>query len=297
MNTFDLHMHSIYSQDGEYTIEELIKRVKDANLKTVALSDHNCKDGIEEMIQRGKEEGIEVIPAIEFDTLFEGAEVHVLGYGLDYNQPYFETLPSFITNLNNDALRARIQKISEHFNLDLDFDEMMKHADKKNPFVDLVKNFLHDPRYMNKPEFQPYQEGGSRCEPAVVNFYWDNCCAGTPCYVEVAYPDLQETVERIHNAGGIAIIAHPFRLFYQRPDLIEKAIRLGIDGLEAYSNYHDAEMNAYYEAYAKEHNILMTCGSDFHGKTKPAINLGEYGYLRNDGGKEILDAFLNKLNK
>ena len=64
MNEFDLHMHSCYSGDGQFTPEELIGIAKERGLKTIALSDHDCISGVKEMIKLGEEAGIEVIPAI-----------------------------------------------------------------------------------------------------------------------------------------------------------------------------------------------------------------------------------------
>ena len=92
MGLFDLHMHSTISRDGSYTPEELIQIAKKQGLKVVALSDHNDMKGIDRMIEAGKKENIQVIPAIEFDTLFEGLEVHLLGYNFDYNKPYYQNL-------------------------------------------------------------------------------------------------------------------------------------------------------------------------------------------------------------
>ena len=92
MNSFDLHMHSCYSNDGEFTPQELIHMADAAHLTTIALSDHNTPKGIADMVRLGEAKGIRVIPAMEFDTLFEELEVHVLGYGIDYEQPYFQSL-------------------------------------------------------------------------------------------------------------------------------------------------------------------------------------------------------------
>ena len=83
MNSFDLHMHSCYSNDGEFTPQELIHMADEAHLTTIALSDHNTPKGIADMVRLGEAKGIRVIPAMEFDTLFEELEVHVLGYGID----------------------------------------------------------------------------------------------------------------------------------------------------------------------------------------------------------------------
>lgn len=296
MNSFDLHMHSHYSSDGQFTPEELIQIAKASNLTTIALSDHNTPEGIKDAIFYGLKENIRVIPAMEFDTLFDDLEVHVLGYNLDTSDSYFQTIGAILKERKERVVRDRILKINEVYNVDLNPDELLRRFGKKNPFPQIVKAMVEDPRYRDRAEFQDYLPGGKRSEPQGVNFYWDNCSAGKPCYVRVEYPSLKETVERIHNAGGIAVIAHPWLNFYMNEERLQRAMDDGIDGIEAYSNYHEATHNEYYDAYCKAHNVLITCGSDFHGRTKPRIKMGEYGYTKNDG-EDLLEAFLTAIER
>ncbi|MGX8851591.1 PHP domain-containing protein [Amedibacillus sp. YH-ame10] len=296
MTTFDLHMHSCYSADGEKTPEELILMAKEVGLTTIALSDHNTPAGIDEMLEIGKQHDIQVIPAIEFDTMFGELEVHVLGYNMDYHQPYFENLKSGLKRIKDSMLPKRLEALCSYFHMDFKLEEIFEKYGNKRPWANIVQAILEDPRYDHIKEFDPYRTGGKRSDPQSVNFYWDLCCPGTPCYVHVEYPTLEETVREIHKAGGIAVLAHPWRNFDHREDLLKIAIEQGIDGMEAYSNYHNSEQNAFYENYCKEHNVLMTCGSDYHGAFKPSIRLGEYGYTR-DNGESILQNFLSYIHK
>ena len=294
MNSFDLHMHSCYSNDGEFTPQELIHMADAAHLTTIALSDHNTPKGIAEMVRLAEAKGIRVIPAMEFDTLFEELEVHVLGYGIDYEQPYFQSLFNALSERKKAVQIKRVEKIREVFDLDIDPAALLQQYAGKNPFPSIVHHIME--QYKDKEEFADYQPGGRRCEPQPVNFYWDMCSAGKPCYVRVEYPSLKDTVQRIHDAGGIAVLAHPWLNFYQKEERLQKALDEGIDGIEAYSNYHEAKHNRYYDTYCRRHGVLMTCGSDFHGKMKPKIRMGEYGYEKDDG-EDILQAFLKRLAK
>ena len=298
MGLFDLHMHSTISRDGSYTPEELIQIAKKQGLKVVALSDHNDMKGIDRMIEAGKKENIQVIPAIEFDTLFEGLEVHLLGYNFDYNKPYYQNLGEYTLNLIDSATVERVELFKKNYGVELDAQAILKEANEKgeNPYFITFDTMINDPRNKDIAIFKEYRPGGKRCSPDKVNFYWDNCSVGSPNYVEVKFPDFKETVARIHADGGIAILAHPFKNFYLKDELLLKAIEAGVDGIEAYSNYHTPEMNAYYEAFCMKHNVMMTFGSDFHGALKPAIEMGEYGYTKGEEQK-VLDIFLNALNK
>ncbi|NBK97887.1 MAG: PHP domain-containing protein [Erysipelotrichia bacterium] len=295
MTNFDLHMHSNVSRDGELTPTELIKMAKAKGLEYVALSDHNNFRGIDEMISEGNKVGITVIPAIEFDTMFEDKEVHLLGYNFDYHLPYFQGLANRIDQYMDEAMAERFVKFRENYHVKINEEEVYANTPEgENPFFILCDMMLNDPANKDIPDFQDYLKGGKRSEPQVVNFYWDKCSVGTKNYVKVNYPDFQKTVDIIHDAGGIAVLAHPWKTFYQNEALLNKAIAYGIDGIEAYSNYHEDCHNAYYEQFCKKHQLLITCGSDFHGSKKPKIQLGEYGYTK-DNGEQYLNAFLDKL--
>lgn len=295
MNSFDLHMHSCYSNDGELTPQELLTLAQQAKLTTIALSDHNTPKGIDEMCALGKQVGIHVIPAMEFDTLFEGLEVHVLGYGLDTTKPYFQQLYDTLQVRKKAIHQQRIEKIAEVYNLDIDAKALLANVQNtRNPFPEVIHHIME--AYPDKEEFKDYQPGGKRCDPQPVNLYWDKCSAGKPCHVPIDYPSTQETIQRIQEAGGLAILAHPWKNFYQREDRLARILEAGMDGIEAYSNYHEPKHNAYYDAYCEQHNIIMTCGSDFHGKMKPSIRMGEYGYTMDDGERH-LQAFLAALDK
>lgn len=295
MITFDLHMHSCYSKDGEYTPKELIHIAKEKGLQYVALSDHDCMQGIDEMIAEGKKENIHVIPAIEFSTLFTpDIECHLLGYGFDYHQPYFTTLHKKLQKLSEDAFTIRVQKFKEVYGIEMDEQQIIKEANGNNPWFLLCTKIFHDPANAHIKDFKDYLPGGKRSDPAPVNFYWDKCLKGSPLYVHVEQPSFKETVQIIHDAGGIAVLAHPFQTFYQKEDLLNMALTYGIDGIEAYSNYHEPKHNQYYADFARNHGLLITCGSDFHGKLKPSIQMGDFGDEVPDNDK-ILHDFLQAM--
>ena len=152
---------------------------------------------------------------------------------------------------------------------------------------------FNDPRYQDIPDFKDYIPGGKRSDPAPVNFFWDKCQYGSDLFVYVPMPDFVESVKKIHEAGGLAVVAHPFNTFYKNDEMLKVLFDSGVDGIEAYSNYHTPEQNVYYENLAKEHNLLITCGSDFHGEKKPSIQMGEYGL--NKDGSAWLEKFKAKL--
>lgn len=293
MNEFDLHMHSKFSSDGEFSPKELIQMAKEAGLKTVALSDHDCVFGVKEMMEEGRKAGIEVIPAIECSTNIGYNDIHLLGYGIDIEDPYFQNLTSMTQKKMKDAFHTRVEKLQNKYGVEIDEDQILKDSNGQNPWFLMCTRLFQDARYQNIEDFKEYIPGGKRSDPAPVNFFWDKCQAGSDLFVYVQMPDFTESVKKIHEAGGIAVVAHPFTSFYEKQDMLQVLLDSGVDGVEAYSNYHTPQQNMYYEKFAKDHGLLITCGSDFHGSKKPSIHLGEYGLSKD--GSMWLEQFKQKL--
>lgn len=288
---FDLHMHSGYSSDGEFTPAQLAELVEKAGLDTAALTDHDTLRGVREFEKECAARNINVIHGIECSTLLGEYGVHVLGYGVDLDDPWLNSLEAKAAKNMDETFSKRVEKLANYYHLTIDEQRIRKLANGKNPWFTLIDEVLKMPEIQDHPDWQDYLPGGQRSDPAPVNFFWDNCQPGSPLYVKAKMPDFTETVHRIHEAGGVVIVAHPFRTFFKNDKNLQIALDAGIDGLEAYSNYHDDDMNAWYEQWAEDHDLLITCGSDFHGEKKPSISLGDYG-LHKDGS-----AWLEQLRK
>ena len=110
-----------------------------------------------------------------------------------------------------------------------------------------------------------------------MNFYWDFYAQHKPCYVEVDFPELEEAIAIIHKNGGKAVLAHPGNNLKGQFEIFDEIVGLGLDGVEAFCSYHDHETAEYFVKRAEKFNIGITCGSDYHGKTKPSVKLGVHG--------------------
>lgn len=291
---FDLHMHSSFSKDGDLTPKQLIQKAKENYLNIIALCDHDSVQGVEEMIKEGNKNNIQVIPGIECSTIISDCECHLLGYNIDIHHPYFQNLTDHVSELMHNALHERVVKFENKYNIKIDEQQIIKDAGDSDPWFTLCNSIFSDPNNQDIEDFQDYLEGGKRSDPAPCNFFWDKCQAGSDLYVRVEYPTLKESVKMIHEAGGIAVLAHPFNNFYKKESLLQEALDAGIDGIEVYSNYHDSKHIEYYNEFAKKHHLIVTCGSDFHGKNKPNIKMGSYGL--NSNGDSIITEFLRKIS-
>ncbi len=274
VNQLDLHMHSNISNDGEYTPSQLMQLCKQHGLKTVALADHNSVRGIGDAQKSANELGIELIRAIELDCQFEGVNLHLLGYGIDPTVSEFEKNEMDILKKEQDASSKLIHLVQD-LGIHLEIEEVLDLAVEGVVTGEMIAEVaLADKRNQNNPLLEPYRKNGKRSDNPYVNFYWDFCSQGKPAYVPIQFLGLNQAIQLIRKARGIAVLAHPGINIGQDQKILESIVSCGIDGMEVYSSYHDENMLAFYNKQAEKFHLLKTMGSDFHGKTKPAIKLG-----------------------
>lgn len=274
----DLHMHSVYSGDGELAPKKLMKKCAAAGLKVVALADHNSMRGVPEAKKAAEQLGLIYFPALEIDCMHGGRNFHLLGYGIHANAAAFSEIEQNVHEqelVASDKLLELVRRIGFYFN------EELVRAKTKNGVVVaemIAEVVLNDPHNDDNKLLLPLRSGGARSDNPLVNFFWDFCSQGKPAYVPMYYVSLATAVYAIQKNGGVAVLAHPGANMGQNREITEAVIKTGIDGIEVYSNYHDEETKRFYAKICAEHWLIATSGSDFHGKTKPAIHLGELGH-------------------
>lgn len=276
-NWLDLHMHSGWSSDGEFKPSVLMQKCFDAGLKTVALADHNTLQGIPEAMDSAKKLGLQYFPAVELDCMFgEQKKIfHLLGYGIHPDDVNLQKNDEFVHDQeveNSKKLIRAVHGIGFEFN----DEEVLSHA-KRDVIVaeTIAEVVLKDPRNDDNALLAEFRPGGKKSDNPPVNFFWEFCAQGKPAYVEMNYISFEKAVNLVKNAGGAAVLAHPGANMGMNRELTEKLIATGIDGIEAFSNYHDDATKKFYSAIADEFELITTVGSDFHGSAKPAIKLGK----------------------
>lgn len=270
----DLHMHSNISNDGDFTPAELMKKCSEAGLKVIAVADHNSVKGVQEALKAAEKYNLKVIPAVEIDCTYGEYNLHVAGYNIDYTNNIFKEIEKSILEQEIKAGNKRMELVKK---AGFFFNEEKVRALSPDGTITgemIAEVILTDERNNNNLLIQPYLKGGNRSDNPYVNFYWDWCSKGKPAYVEIKYITVKEAVDIIHKTGGKAVFAHPNNNIGMNEKVFSEIISNGIDGVEAYSSYHSPEAVKFYVEMADKHNIAVTCGSDFHGKTKPAIKLG-----------------------
>lgn len=296
MNTIDLHMHSIFSIDGTYRPEELRDICEEKNMAFMAIADHNSVKGTRQLLEHGKKGKTVLIPAIELDCTCHGKDFHLLGYGINVNDPIYDKIEEdFLSQeRQNGETRLDYTRNKIGFCFEDHVIEKLKILGVITPEA-IMEACMMDERNRNHEKMQPYLEGGSRSNNPMVNFYWDYFSQGTEGYVPMVFPKLRDMVEMIHEQSGLAVLAHPGNNVKEDEELLKAVIDCGIDGMEVYSSYHSKKQEEYYREKAGKYHLLSTCGSDFHGKTKPSIHLGQCDCPESD--RMVLEKVLKRIAK
>lgn len=258
----DLHIHSTCS-DGYYTPEELVLAAKKAGLASIALADHDNIDGIERAIEAGRENDVEVIPAVELSTQwFEYSDMHLLGYGFDYHDPYLaRALDDF-----QQFRRTRNEQIIERVNSKL--------ADENRTPISPEAVQLLAGGTIGRPHIAQAlrQAGYVKSNDEAFERYL------VPCNVPKHYFPVDEAIQLIHGSGGVAVLAHPPYITRDRSRLerlVADLVGLGLDGIEAYNNGSGLEETDWLIRLARKHELIVTGGSDYHGDPGSAIEIGK----------------------
>lgn len=269
----DLHLHTHYS-DGKYSVKDLLRLIKEKGIELFSITDHDTIESIYELEEISKTEELNYIPGIEFSTDYDGREIHILGYNLDYESGAFR---SHIENFRKNRM-VRILKIIEKLNyLGLKFnpeDFFKYYGETKSIGRPHIAEYLHKLGYVKSynEAFHKYI-GDFR-----VAFFKKNS------------PDTLAVLKLIEETGGVSFLAHPGKNFlWSKIDILIKA---GLDGIEVYNPVHKSDKARKFEKFAEENNLMITGGSDFHG-----LSADE----ENNVGKIFIEIekvkFLNKIKK
>lgn len=274
----DLHMHTRYSMDGEFAPAVLMRQCAAAGLRAAAITDHDAVGALTAAKEEAKAQGLLFFPGIEISCQHKGKNFHLLGYGIRFQDPAFAALEQDL-HAQRLAISEKVLDAVEALGIYLDRPAIWNMAASGVvASVNIAKIALEDRRNAENPLLAPYRSGGSRGDAPYVNFGWDFCGQGGPAFVPMVLMSLSEAVRLIQTHGGAAVLAHPGANMGQNRTVTEEIIAEGIDGIEAYCSYHDAETAAFYAAIAEEHSLVATVGSDYHGRAKPHIQLGRYSH-------------------
>jgi predicted metal-dependent phosphoesterase TrpH len=268
----DLHIHTNASSDGQHSPREIFEMAREKRMRALAFADHNSVENVEEGSRLGAEYGIEFIPCMELNTLYRGLDLHILAYYIDPRSSALRYWMDEIHGKKVEQARRRTEKLNElgfHFSED----DLNSFAEGRLPTgKSFLEAILSRPENRKDPRLWPYIDGDRSGSP-YVNFYRDYLRGGKPAFIAMEDVSTLAAIQRIGRLGGVSILAHPSDTGEEN---ILSLARSGLEGLEAYSPYHTPGEQEAFRVLAEAHGLLVTAGSDFHGKKiKPDVELGQ----------------------
>lgn len=259
MYTIDLHAHTTAS-DGSLTPTELVDRAARLGLTALGITDHDTLDGLAEAIGAARERGLELVPGIELSISVPVGRFHMLGYLIDHEDT---TLGERLWRLKDNRARRNERMLEKLQRLGV-------------PITREEVAAVSGGGQIGRPHMALalFKKGiVSSTQEAFDRYLAD----GAAAHVPKDKITLQEGLDLIHGAGGLAVMAHPIQRQLDDEALVAELHQLramGLDGIECYYSQHTPERTQVYLEMARRTGLMVTGGSDFHGASKPDVHLG-----------------------
>jgi predicted metal-dependent phosphoesterase TrpH len=261
----DLHSHSTVS-DGFLAPAELVRHASGKGVQVLALTDHDDMNGLQEAARTAQEVGIAFINGVEISVTWHRRTLHVVGLKID---------PDFV------PLREGLERIrdSRHVRAEGMADSLSRAGISGS--LDGAYAYTTQGGIIGRIHFARYlvEKGHARDVRSVFKRF---LVKGRPGYQEHQWAGLEEALGWITGSGGIAVLAHPGRYTAGRKamgkttlhELLEEFVAAGGQAIEVVSGSHTPPQYAEFARYAKEFDLLCSCGSDFHGPEESYRDIG-----------------------
>jgi predicted metal-dependent phosphoesterase TrpH len=276
MTYVDLHTHSTAS-DGTFAPAAVVRLAAEAGLSAMALTDHDTVAGVAEAQAEAARLGIDFVTGIEISAEYpRPGTLHMLGYGIDVAHPSVRDLTTRLQAGRSDRNQRIIARLNE-IGIPLTLDEVLAIAGGG---------------VVGRPHFAQalIRRGVVSTVPQAFNEYLGQ---GGKAYLDKERLSAREAIALIHEAGGIAVLAHPVQLQKTNDAQVENEVKnlvdAGLDGIEVIHSDHRESVVDKLGDLARRFGLVRTGGSDFHGTNKAHIHLGSAG------GRRVPRAFFDEL--
>lgn len=260
----DFHVHTTFS-DGLLSPEQVVEKAKERGLSAIGIVDHDAVGGVEPAIRKGKELGIEVLPAVELSCIIGDTDIHIIGYYIDYKNKKLNTILAGIQNKRLDRAKKIVEKLTEQ-GAEVELKRVLELAGNGAVGRPHIAQAL-------------LEEGHISCYDEA---FWKYIGYHCPAYVPKEKYSPEQAINLIRKFHGISILAHP--LSYNNRSIIDYLIEQGVQGLEVWRPDHRDNDVRYLLGLVTRHNLLATGGTDCHGGRKGKIQIGEikvpYQYVK-----------------
>ena len=261
----DLHIHSSAS-DGTLSPGEILETACSQNLGAIAITDHDTIDGAKGALQAGIPKTLKFLTGVELSAapppfLTHAGSFHILGYGIDLeNAPLARALQ--VLQRARENRNPAIIECLNYLGFDITMDQVVAVVGDGQIGRPHIARAMLQLGYV-----------------ASIDDAFDRFLGhGQPAYVDKPRISCQQAIDIIKDAGGVAVLAHPILLELNDPMEMEHLVaslkKMGFEGIEVYYPEHSPQATALYEGLAEKYDLLMTGGTDYHGKVKPEIQMG-----------------------
>jgi 3',5'-nucleoside bisphosphate phosphatase len=256
MSLIELQSHSTRS-DGQLAPADVVAEAAKAGVTTLALTDHDAVAGVPEAEEAGRELAVEIVPAVEMSCVHEYAEdLHICGYWVDLEkiEPTCER-----AQLERRNRAGEIVENLRGFGFDLTLDDAIREAGGADSIG------------------RPHIARAAGATGDLGPFFEEYLVPGAKAFVPRRWPNAEQAIALIREAGGVAVIAHPY-WDISDPKEVDDLIRsLGADGVETFYPTHSEEQTKHLLELCAELDLVPTGSSDYHGPThKTFAKFGAY---------------------
>ena len=253
----NLHTHSSYSLDGELDVKHLIKIFKDNNFDVISITDHDTCEAYKYIEDNCN---INIITGIEADAIVNNHTYDFLCYDFDLDEVYNYAKKKYgnVDERQNKIFNALVQKANDN-NITL---SNIDTYDSKNEYAHAAIFRMLDEVFLEKYNIK---STGDLYRISTID-------SSFPLYIDmhIVWPNIKELLEIIHNNNGKVFIAHPYRYNKSVTEVLEE-VKDYVDGIEICNNPNNKEEVEFLYHYAKNNNLLVSCGSDYHGNNRYSL--------------------------
>lgn len=258
MEYIDLHLHSSCS-DGAMTPAELVQEAVRAGIRGIAITDHDTIEGIDEALEEGERQGVEVLSGVEISAYLDDIPMHILGYGFRHRDAALQQNLKKIQaarNERNDGILAKLNALG----IDATRQDLRRHSQTGQTGRPHIARLLIEKKLVK----------------TINEAFYRYLRKGSLAYVERKRLMAADAIAMITAAGGIAVLAHPLTIdqtMLSLPAVLLEMKGIGLEGVEVYYPIYSVAVRRKLIALCQQMGLLITGGSDFHGAMRNGISL------------------------
>lgn len=253
----DLHIHTTAS-DGSLPPTQVVQLARKKGFSLIAVTDHDTMGGVAEALEAGKKYNVDVVPGVEISSGVT-LEVHMLGYGMSPDHPVMKAMME-------DMRAARVERM----------ERIIENLQKMGVPITVEEVEAVAGGAIGRPHIAQVLIAHGLV-PDVRTAFREYIGVGAKAYVERRKMTSEQVIANIRDAGGVPVLAHGGLLRISEVELnqwIDSMAKKGLMGLECYHNAHTPQMERLLRAAAERNGLLVTGGSDFHGASRPDVEMG-----------------------